>query len=913
VTFRTEVAGPATEALTPDWIFDQIQEWAQRSPNRIAFVIDQTEQVEEYRYADVLGRADEFASVLYSKGIQRGDHVGILMENVPQWVFALLGAMRIGAVTVPLATALPENSIQLIADHAGCKAIFADETNWEKASQVAASQGAILLSASSVGVYDAARSAERKRNSAQPKDAERKRDSAQPIELPAPTATALLIYTSGTTGNPKGVELTFDNLNHEIRGAIESLQLTPDHRILSVLPFSHVLPLIANGLGQLCIGATVVFLSSISPQRIIDAFHRHRITFFICVPQFFYMLHKRVFSQVASQPWLTRILFRSMKGISRRVNSPVLRRKLFAKVHKTIGPDLRLLASGGSHFDRTVAQDLNDLGYTVLQAYGLTETSAAATITPPEDNRLGTVGKPIRGVTVRIENPGDSGIGEVLIRGPIIMKGYYRAPEKTAEAIREGWFRTGDLGFIDRDGNLSITGRSKDVIVLANGENVYPEELETHYSKSPFIKEICILGLSEDGAGGVLHAIVVPDMEEFRRRGQTAITEMIRFDIENLSKQVPSYYRIHSLAVRDEPLPRTVTRKLKRFEIQQGEADRMKSKAAATEQVVAPRQDDPRFQSRVGAVIAELVRESKSDAGPLHPSMNIELDLGFDSLARVELLGLAEGRLGTHIDEHQASRVFTLGELIDAFEATASVSEKVTGRSWKEIVQLATASEMPEHYALRKRPLLDPLSFLAMRGFKVLAQVLFRLRYFGLEKLPRTMPFLLCPNHESFLDGPLLAAILPRQVLYNIFILGYSDYWQSALSRRIAEMCKIVAIDPNANLVRAMQAGAAGLKLGRPLLIFPEGTRSIDGHVAEFKKGAAILAVELGVPIVPIGIRGSFEAWPRGGRFRLYPIEFHFGDPIDPKGFADSADPYSAVTERLRKEVKTLAGDTNSG
>ena len=151
MTFRTEVSGPASEALAPDWIFDQIQEWARRSPDRVAFVIDQKDKVEEYRYADVLDRADEFASALISKGIQRGDHIGILMENVPQWVFALLGAMRIGAVTVPLATALPENSIQLIAEHAGCKVMVADETNWEKASPVAASLGAALLCPSAVG------------------------------------------------------------------------------------------------------------------------------------------------------------------------------------------------------------------------------------------------------------------------------------------------------------------------------------------------------------------------------------------------------------------------------------------------------------------------------------------------------------------------------------------------------------------------------------------------------------------------------------------------------------------------------------------------------------------------------------------------------------------------------------------
>jgi long-chain acyl-CoA synthetase len=727
----------------------------------------------------------------------------------------------------------------------------------------------------------------------------------------------LLIYTSGTTGNPKGVELTFDNISHEIRGALEALQMTPDHRILSVLPFSHVLPLIANALGPLCIGACVVFLSSISPQRIIDAFHRDRITLFICVPQFFYILHKRIFSQIASQPLPKRILFRGMKALSRRIGNQAMRRRFFAKLHKAIGPDLRMLASGGSHLDPAVAQDLSDLGYTVLQAYGLTETSAAATVTPVDDNRIGTVGKPIRGVSVRIDSPTDDGVGEVCIGGPIVMKGYYHAPDKTLEAIQDGWFRTGDLGLIDPDGHLSITGRSKDVIVLANGENVYPEELETHYSRSPFIKEMCVLGIPEKGAKAgrdILHAIIVPDMDEFRRRGQTAIMEMIRFEIENLSKQVPSYYRLHSLSVRNEPLPRTVTRKLKRFEIREQETEHRHIKESQTAQSQSvTRSDHPRFGSRVGSVIAELVRESKPETVALDPSMNIELDLGFDSLARVELLGLVETRLGTHIDEQQAAGIFTLGELIDAFEtASASPSEGAVGRSWKEIIEGVPVDEFKDNPIFRSRPILSPLLLVAMRTLFLLTRMCFGLRYFGLEKLPTQLPYILCPNHESFLDGPFLISFLPRRVIYNIFILGYSDYWEGALSRRLAQLCNIVPIDPNLNLVRAMQAGAVGLKRGMVLLVFPEGTRTIDGNVAEFKKGAAILAYELGVPIVPVGIRGAFEAWPRGGSFRFHPMEFHFGDPIDSRCFSEAADPYAAITEKLRNEVKRLAGDTES-
>ena len=227
----------------------------------------------------MLEHADSIAADLASRGVQRGDRVGILMENIPQWVFVLLGAMRISAVTVPLATTLPESSIRLIAEHAGCRTIFADDANWEKATEIGRQLGCAVLKANPP--VAGARAALTQGDGAD---------------------TALLIYTSGTTGNPKGVELTFDNLAQEIRGAVEAMHITPDHRILSVLPFSHVLPLIANGLGALCIGASVIFLSSISPQRIIEAFHRHRITFFICVPQFFYVLHKRILSQVAAQP-----------------------------------------------------------------------------------------------------------------------------------------------------------------------------------------------------------------------------------------------------------------------------------------------------------------------------------------------------------------------------------------------------------------------------------------------------------------------------------------------------------------------------------------------------------------------------------------------------------------------------------
>jgi long-chain acyl-CoA synthetase len=291
------------------------------------------------------------------------------MENVPHWVFALLGILRIGGVVVPLAPALPENSIQRLCSHAECRLIFSDAQNLDKARSTKAE--VILLPSDEILKSTAA---------------------VSPFQPPKDDETALIIYTSGTTGDPKGVEITLYNLAHEIRGVAESFELSQQHRILSVLPFSHVLPLVANGLGPLCIGAAVIFLSSISPQRIVESFHKHRITFFVCVPQFFYVLHKRIFSQVEAQPFILRKIFGVLMSIAGRLSRPQHRRKLFGRIHRTVGPELSILASGGSRFDPAVARDLDRLGYSMLQAYGLTETAAAATATPAKHNVIGTVG-----------------------------------------------------------------------------------------------------------------------------------------------------------------------------------------------------------------------------------------------------------------------------------------------------------------------------------------------------------------------------------------------------------------------------------------------------------------------------------------------------------------------------------------
>ena len=892
MTFRTEVSGPSPAPISDLWFLERFFERAEKDPGRFALAMDHSERIEEYSYGAVVETSGRLAAALAAGGIAPGDRVGILMSNSPQWVFVLVATLRMGAVVVPLSTLLPAAAVRLLADHAECRVVFTDEGNVATAAE-AVGGGSVEIVGSETppeGVvsWDSfiARGGD-----------------AEPPSAASPDGTAVLIYTSGTTGDPKGVRISAKGISHDVYGLIEMLELSPDHRMLSVLPFSHVLPLVANGLGALASGCGVVFLGQISPQRIVEAFKQHHISFFVCVPQFFYAVHKQVFGKVAAGPWLTQKVFAVLMGLSRKMKKPALSRRLFAKVHGGVGPDLSLLITGGSRFEPKIAEDFAALGYTMVQAYGLTETSAAATMTPVSANALGTVGRPLRGVRIRIDQPNGDGIGEVSIAGDILMQGYYKNPEATAGAIRDGWFHSGDLGRLDADGNLTITGRSKDVIVLASGKNIYPDEIEEHYDKSPFIKEICVMGMPDaSGPGDKLHAVVVPDLEEFRRRNQTAITEMIKYELDNRSTDLASYQRVLSLSVRNEPLPRTVTRKLKRFELYEEEVQRLREG-----RVDAPAEDDPVLRDGVAAVVARVIHEAKPDLGALAPDMNLEFDLGFDSLGRVEAMATIEAELELELPEEKTSQVFTIGELVAVLEQAGQGTGRGT-TSWAEKLAADGYDDVAAAFIKESRTSLTFFGFPAIRILGLLAKIPFRTKVRGLEKLPDRGPYLLCPNHVSYLDPFLLCSVLPFRVIRDIFILGYTDYFEGAVLSRLAASVNIVPVDPNANLTRAMRVAAVGLRKQRILLVFPEGERSMDGRLTRFKKGPAILSVELSAPIVPVGMRGTFEAWPRGGRLKAHKVEIVIGDPIPPARFRDLQDPYGEINRVAKEAVAKLVG-----
>jgi len=859
-----------------------------------------TGTMESLTYAELRLRGESVGRWLRQSGMSEGVRCAIMAANGPLWVTAYLGVMAAGAVAVPLDTAFNHHQVNKLLWDSGAAVIFTDAKHLpvvEKAVEETLVR-IVMIDGSGEGRY-----------------------SNLLAMFSAGSGGFTPMYTSGTTADPKGVMLTHGNLLAEASSVFATISVSEQDSILAVLPLFHALAQMANLLLPFAAGARIVYLEEMNTSELLRALSQRGITLFCCVPQFFYLIHERVMQQVQSRPWAVRTAFRILMAISAAGRKLGLNpgKLFFAKVHRMLGPNMRYLITGGSAFDPKIGRDLQNLGFNVLQAYGLTETSGGAFITPPEANVMGSVGQPLRGVEVKIVDPQPAegapfAVGEVAIAGGIIMKGYYNRPEATAETMRDGWLLSGDLGYLDERGNLFITGRKKEIIVLSSGKNIYPEEIEAQYLRSPFIKEICVMGLANrpgEPFSERLHAVIVPDFDVLRERKIVNAREAIRFDVENLSMELPGAKRILSFDLWRDPLPRTSTRKLKRFEIQRrvmaGEHAGAESTPPVAEEPTGEEAlwlSDPGVQKAIA-----VVRVASKAQKPVLPASNLELDLGFDSMERVELVVALERELGVEADQKVISQVYTVRELVDTIrQARGSAAPGGAPRpllpGWDAV--LASEPDDPGVLApLNSSRLLAFGWFVFGKFVAVFMRVFFRLRVSGKEKLPKKGPFILSPNHQSFLDGPVVATQIPWRLFKDMFYVGTSEIFSTGLLNFLGRTFKLVPVDPDSNLVNAMRAGAFGLKQGKNLVLYPEGERSIDGAPKKFKKGAAILAAHLNVPIYPVALEGFYDAWPRSRKFpRLSRLQVRFGDPIEPPATEkNSEETYRQLTERLRDRV----------
>ncbi len=381
-------------------------------------------------------------------------------------------------------------------------------------------------------------------------------------EIP-PEKTAVILYTSGTTGRSKGAMLSHGNIVSNIRSAAELFHLDADTHTLSFLPINHVFEQVCGILLPLSLGGCVSFAESL--KKLGDNLTEIKPTCFLGVPALYRIFYDRIMKNIQGNP-LSRTLFAL----------PLTRSLVAAKVRKTFGHKT-LFISGGATLDPEIARGFQSLGLKLVQGYGITETAPVICAEPPDAPRIGTVGVPLRDVQIRIDQPDNEGVGEILVRGPNVMRGYYNNPEATAEVLTDGWYRTGDLGSLDGDGYLSIRGRVRNLIVTPNGKNVYPEEVELELLKSPYIAEAMVYGHKLSASAEEVHALIYPDAEALdglaRARGESALSqaeveELFRREVMTAGKRLADYKRVKKFTLREDEFPKTTTRKIKRFAVE---------------------------------------------------------------------------------------------------------------------------------------------------------------------------------------------------------------------------------------------------------------------------------------------------------------------------------------------------------
>src|SRR4030081_827558 len=544
--------------------YDRFVECAERWPDNVALELQRHDHIESCTYAELRRMSESVGRWITEQGFPRGARLAILADNHPRWVAAYLGITAAGCAAVPLDTALHADQVAKLLQDSGSSALFCDAKHATVARQAVAGLTARVV------LMDPERLKPTSVHEPSMGNLSGIFNAGPGKFIPAdskPDDLASLLYTSGTTSDPKGVMLTHANVLGEVDAVFNWVAIGPSDALLGVLPLFHVLAQMANLLLPLVKGSRVVYLETLNTTELMRALRERNITAFAVVPQFYYLIHERIFHEVAKRGPLAQKAFKTLLTINRSLRKVGIDAgpMFFSKVHETLGKKMRYLATGGSRFDPSIAYDFYALGIDVLQAYGLTETSGAAFANSPDDNVIGSVGKTLKGVEAKIvdarpQEDGVRDVGEVALRGAIVMKGYWNRPHATAAVMRDGWFLTGDLGYFDSHGNLFLTGRKKEVIVLSNGKNIYPEEIEAHYLKSPFVKEIAVIGLEGrpgEGTGDRLHGVVVPNFDTLRQRKVVNAKEVIRFDIEGLSSQIATTKRIGGYEIWQGELPPT--------------------------------------------------------------------------------------------------------------------------------------------------------------------------------------------------------------------------------------------------------------------------------------------------------------------------------------------------------------------
>lgn len=799
---------------------------------------------QKIEYNQLIKNINSFSTLLPTANLTK---VAIFSENRFEWVYAFYSVWMKKAIAVPIDYLSSVEDVAFILNDCKPEVIFYSNQTKEICEKAVEQLNHKIEKIN----LDEIKIEESKVNSTFPE--------------PNPNDTAVIIYTSGTTGSPKGVMLSYDNLLVNIEAVTTDVNIyTNDDRVMVLLPLHHIFPLMGTLIIPLSVGGTIVFSPSMASEDIMATL-QHGITVIIGVPRLYNLIRKG-FRDKINKSGIAKLLFK----IAEKKNSLSFSRKIFGSVQKKFGGKIKYMVSGGAALDKEVAKDYLTLGFEILEGFGMTECAPMITFTHPGNVLPGSAGQPLKTNEVKIID------GEIVNQGRNVMQGYYNRPEETAAILKDGWLYTGDLGYLDDDNRIFITGRKKEIIVLSNGKNINPEEIENKIlSMSEVITEIGVFEKAD-----MLHAVIYSDYQKAKQLGIDNVEEMLKWQvIDKYNQTVTPYKKVMKFSLIKESLPRTRLLKLKRFLLPKLEIISKEKSEAMTE---------PEFQEY--ALIKDFLQQQKETT--VHPSDHLEIDLALDSLDKVNLGVYLESNFGVKLTEAELvgfPNIVKLAENIRDKKTKLSVEAIDWNKIFKEHLDL----ELPKSWFTHN---------LMKNGAKVFLKLYFRLKGEGLENIPDG-PFILAPNHQSFFDGLFVAVFLKNKLMKQTYFYAKEKHVKNKLLKFTAAKSNVIVMDLT-DLKTSLQKMAEVLKRGKNIIIFPEGTRTQTGEIGDFKKTFAILSRELNVPIVPVAISGAYDALPRGTHFPRpwKKISVKFLKPIMPENHSyDSLK--NAVFEKVEAQL----------
>jgi len=799
-------------------------------------------------YRQLLQRVEQFARLFEGKEYQK---VAIFAENSSSWIYAYYAALQNGCVAVPIDFMASADDVAYIIDDCQPELIFISEgmkVIYEKVDTKTTFKPRILVF-EEIGADDTI-------------------PESQWIGPEDDETTAVIIYTSGTTGSPKGVMLSYTNIHENMNSVINCGIYIPDREVMIFLPLHHVFPLVGSMITPIYVGCTIPIAPSMQSADLMKTFAENKIGVFLGVPRLYELMYRGIKAKIDKSA-----AARTLLKVVLSTNNRKLGKKVFKKVHEGFGGHLQYMIAGGAALNKEVGTFFYGIGFDILEGFGMTEAAPMITFPRPGRVKIGSTGEALPGLQVEIRD------GEIVAKGPSIMKGYYNRPEETAQVVIDGWLYTGDLGYLDKDGFLYITGRKKEIIVLPNGKNINPVEVEMKLdSSSQAIKEAGVFMHND-----MLHAVILPDYEYLATNKIEDIEAYFREKvISPFNAEMSSYKRIMQFTLIKTELPRTRLSKLQRFKLAELIEQKENKKVGSDEPLT------PEYHAIKSYI------ESQVDMDVL-PDHNLEFDVSLDSLGKLGLIDYIEKSFGIKMQDDQLSRFPSIRKIAEHVQLNKLFHKTEEQTSWTGDLKGDSEVVLP-----RSSFFLRPAVSSVRRFFSLY----FKFEGKGMENIPEG-PCFIAPNHETKLDAFLVLSYLDKKTLKNTFSYAKKDHVKSGVRRYLASRSNVIVMDLSKDLKGSIQKMAEVIKQNKKILIFPEGTRTQTGELGDFKKTYAILSAELNIPVVPVAIKGAFEAMSSGAKKikKGEKISIEFLPPVFPEGMKPE-ELNQVVKEKIAEAIK---------